>query len=81
MFGTPIIGSDSGAIPELLNSTIGFVCAEEANCVNAISNIDRIESEACRAPAVERFHYLRMARGYVEQYAAEIRSFRTIQNC
>ena len=72
--GTPVIGSDKGAIPELMSSEVGFVCGEEADYINAIANIDRIEPEACRALAIERFHYLQMAGGYIGEYEAEIRN-------
>jgi glycosyltransferase involved in cell wall biosynthesis len=72
MSGTPVIGSDRGAIPELLNAEVGFVCADEADYISAIENVHRIDPEACRKLAMERFHYLQMARGYIGEYEAEI---------
>ncbi len=75
MSGTPVIGSDNGAIPELIDSRVGFVCRDEADYIKAILNIDRIDPAACRSLAVDRFHYLRMARDYVREYETEIRDF------
>src|SRR5262249_50392932 len=37
--GTPVIGSHCGAIPELLPPQAGFVCRDEAQYVNAVTNI------------------------------------------
>ncbi len=51
MSGTPVIGSDKGAIPELMESQVGFICRHETNYIDAISNIDRIDPKACRALA------------------------------
>lgn len=72
MSGTPVICSDNGACPELVTPDVGFVCREEADYLNAVANIDTISPQACRNRAMNNYHYLRMAEGYVEQYKLEI---------
>lgn len=72
MSGTPVIASNNGAIPELLDPLGGFVCADESDYLNAVANIDRIKPADCRRLALERFHYLDMARNYVKEYQREI---------
>jgi len=73
--GTPVICSNRGACPELLASEtakVGFVCEHYSDYIEAIAAIDRISPAACRRHALERFHYLRMARDYVREFIAEI---------
>jgi glycosyltransferase involved in cell wall biosynthesis len=70
--GTPVIGSHWGAIPELLPPHAGFVCRDEAQYVNAITNISSILPADCRRYALDHFHYLDMARAYVKEYALQI---------
>jgi glycosyltransferase involved in cell wall biosynthesis len=72
MSGTPVIASNNGAMPELLDPLGGFVCAGEAEYLNAVANIGRIKPADCRRLALERFHYLDMARNYVREYELEI---------
>jgi glycosyltransferase involved in cell wall biosynthesis len=72
MSGTAVIASDKGAMPELLTSAGGFVCADESAYLDAVANIGRIAPQDCRQLALERFHYLGMARAYVKEYQREI---------
>jgi len=72
MSGTPVIASDRGAMPELLDPLGGFVCAGESEYLNAVANIGRIKPADCRRLALARFHYLDMARNYVKEYEREI---------
>ena len=72
MSGTPVIASDRGAMAEMLNPAVGFVCADESAYLNAVANIARIASADCRRWALQQFHYLSMARAYVKEYQREI---------
>ena len=72
MSGTPVIASNNGAMTELLDPLGGFVCADESDYLNAAANIGRIKPADCRRLALERFHYLDMARNYVKEYQREI---------
>lgn len=72
MSGTPVICSDRGACPEVITGDVGFVCRYETDYLNAIRRISDISPQACRAKAMEKFHYLRMAKDYVAEYEKEI---------
>ncbi|HMG33500.1 MAG TPA: glycosyltransferase [Blastocatellia bacterium] len=72
--GTPVIASDKGAIPELLDRRVGFACSDESDYRAAVENLKRIAPIECRRVALERFHYLAMAQGYVAEYQKEIGS-------
>ncbi len=72
MSGTPVIASTNGAMTELLDPLGGFVCNDEADYLNAVANLRQIKPADCRRLALERFHYLDMARNYVKEYESEI---------
>jgi glycosyltransferase involved in cell wall biosynthesis len=72
MSGTPVIASNRGACPEVVSDDTGFLCSGVEDYLRAIEGVRRISPHACRTRAMTEFHYLRMARGYVEQYAAQI---------
>jgi glycosyltransferase involved in cell wall biosynthesis len=72
MSGTAVIASDRGAMPEMLNPAVGFVCADKSAYLNAVANVGRIAPRDCRRWALEHFHYLSMARAYVKEYQREI---------
>jgi glycosyltransferase involved in cell wall biosynthesis len=72
MSGTPVIAAPMGGIPEMMSSDIGFLCASEDECVAAVERLDKISPDRCREYAIERFHYLRMARDYVKEFELEI---------
>lgn len=72
MSGTPVIASNRGAMPEVLDPLGGFICADETDYLNAVANLGQIKSIDCRQLALSRFHYLDMARKYVTEYEREI---------
>jgi len=74
MSGTPVIASNKGAMPELLQHGGGFVCEDKAAYLEAVTNLETISSADCRRLAWEQFHYLDMARGYLKEYKREIES-------
>jgi glycosyltransferase involved in cell wall biosynthesis len=72
MSGTPVICSNRGACPEIISPEVGFVCGTEQEFVDAISRIKEISPVACRAKALNDYHYMRMAKDYVREYEREI---------
>jgi len=72
MSGTAVIASDRGAMPEMLNPAVGFVCADDSAYLYAVANVGRIAPSDCRRWALEQFHYLSMSRAYVKEYQREI---------
>jgi glycosyltransferase involved in cell wall biosynthesis len=72
MSGTPVIASDKGAMSELLDPSVGFVCSDQPAYLDAVAALGRIAPSDCRRLAMERFHYLEMARSYVREYQREI---------
>jgi glycosyltransferase involved in cell wall biosynthesis len=69
--GTPVIAWPHGSVPELLEDEVtGFLCDDVASAVRAVHALDRIDRAACRRAFDERFTAERMARDYLEIYAA-----------
>ena len=79
MSGTPVIASDRGAMSELLDPLGGFVCADDAEYLDAAANVERIKPADCRRLALARFHYLDMAQNYVKEYEREIEAWSNSQ--
>jgi len=75
MSGTPVIASNRGAMPEVLEPRGGFVCTGESDYLNAVANLGQIKSADCRQLALSRFHYLDMAQNYVREYEREIENW------
>lgn len=59
-------------MPELITADTGFVCREMEDYLRAVDGVGRISPQACRKRAMAEFHYLTMARNYVDQYVAQI---------
>jgi glycosyltransferase involved in cell wall biosynthesis len=74
MSGTPVVCSDLGACGELISPDVGFVCRTQQDYLHALQQVQqrRISPQRCREVAMQRFHYLRMAREYVREYEREI---------
>lgn len=71
--GTPVIGSHSGATPEIIrNGETGFI-VEPNEIADALGKIDTIDRKVCRQDAEERFTLERMA----TEHAAIYRSLTT----
>lgn len=67
--GTPVIAMAHGSIPEVVShGRTGFVVRSEAEAVEAIEQLDRIDLAACRREAVERFSVERMISEYLTLY-------------
>ena len=74
MSGTPVVCSHFGACAELISPDVGFVCRTDGEYLDALQQVHegRILAQRCREVAIERFHYLRMARDYIREYEREI---------
>jgi glycosyltransferase involved in cell wall biosynthesis len=70
--GTPVICSDRGACPELVSARVGYLCSTFGDYVSSLQRLDLISPLACRVFALERYHYLRMARDYLREFEQEI---------
>ncbi|HEY2394001.1 MAG TPA: glycosyltransferase [Candidatus Angelobacter sp.] len=77
MSGTPVICSNHGACEEIITPDVGFVCSTEQDYLAAISRVQEIKPADCRDKAFRDYHYLRMAKDYVEQYRVEIERTRS----
>lgn len=66
--GSPVIVSDRGAMPELVNKEVGFVCKTEQDYINAIKNIDQIDRKKCRKYIENNFTHLIMTDNYLKIY-------------
>lgn len=67
--GTPVIAFDTGALPEIVeHGRTGFIVADEAGMADAIHAAGRIDRQACRRAARERFPLERTTARYLETY-------------
>jgi len=76
MSGTPVICSAEGACPELITPDVGFVCTSREDYLQAVQRVNEISPKKCRFRAMQEFHYLKMARGYYNEYQKELRVFK-----
>lgn len=69
--GTPVIAYRSGALPEVVEDGVtGFLVDNVNEMAEAMGRVHTLSPEACRRRARERFSEERMARQYLELYAA-----------
>lgn len=73
MCGTPVIGSNNGSLPELLNKKIGFNCTTISEYMKAIMIIDTIKPLNCRKEAEERFSSIAAAKKYISLYEKRLK--------
>lgn len=66
--GTPIIGLNSGAIPEIVTPKTGFVVQNADEMAAAIGSVDAISRTACRAEFEARFTLARMCKEHLDLY-------------
>lgn len=72
MSGTPVVCSDRGACPEIIDSSVGFVCSSEDEYVAAIEQIGAIDARVCREKALRDYHYHAMSANYLREYEHEL---------
>jgi glycosyltransferase involved in cell wall biosynthesis len=67
--GTPVIGFDRGSVPEVItHGQNGFIVRTEAEAVEAVRRLDRIDRRAVRRSFERRFTVDAMAGRYLEVY-------------
>lgn len=72
--GTPVIGFERGAVPEVVDDGVtGFVCREEEEMVSAIGALGDVSRATCRSTAEARFSQRALVSAYEDIYAEAIR--------
>ncbi|HET8714066.1 MAG TPA: glycosyltransferase [Gemmatimonadales bacterium] len=66
--GTPVLGTNRGALPEIVTPDVGAIAPTLEEMIAASQTIETRSPEACRAHAERHFTHLRMAEGYVRMY-------------
>jgi glycosyltransferase involved in cell wall biosynthesis len=67
--GTPVVAFRSGALPEVIEDGVtGIIVDSEDEMADAVSRIDQISTECCRATAAARFDAQRMVGDYLNLY-------------
>ena len=67
--GTPVIATDRGSMPELIqDGKIGFLVNNMNEAVKAIHNINQIDRHDCRKLAEDKFSVEKMAEEYEKTY-------------
>lgn len=67
--GTPVLAFPEGAAPEVVqDGKTGFLCADEAEMVKAISRVDEIDRAECRAAVEGYFSAERMVDEHIELF-------------
>jgi glycosyltransferase involved in cell wall biosynthesis len=68
--GTPVIAFALGSMPELIDhGRTGFLVADTAGALSAVSRVTELSRKACRDEAVTRFSAERMVADYAELFA------------
>jgi glycosyltransferase involved in cell wall biosynthesis len=69
LVGTPVIAFRAGSVPEIVDEGVtGYVVDTVEQMADRLRTIDAIDRRACRARALERWSYRRMAAEYVSVY-------------
>jgi len=67
--GTPVISWPRGSVPEVMeNGVTGFIVNSIPAAVAALTKIDKLDRQGCRAVFEKRFSATRMAQDYVKIY-------------
>ena len=71
--GTPVIAWDKGSVREIVEPGVtGFIVSSEAEAAEAVAKAAMLDRSAIRRVFEQRFTADRMARDYVDLYAAQI---------
>jgi glycosyltransferase involved in cell wall biosynthesis len=67
--GTPVLAYRRGSMPELIsNGQTGYVVDTEAEMIEAIQNVTKLDRARCREWVRRRFSVARMVDGYERLY-------------
>jgi glycosyltransferase involved in cell wall biosynthesis len=68
--GTPVVAFRVGALPEVVDDGVtGYLVDDVEQMTEALQRVDRLDSNACRAVARERFDIKRATDAYVSLYS------------
>ncbi len=71
--GTPVLASPYGSLPELVEDVSGHICQSESEFEEWVRRLPSFSPKSCREWAIEKFHYRKMAKAYVEFYERVLR--------
>jgi glycosyltransferase involved in cell wall biosynthesis len=66
--GTPVIATNVGALPEIIDSTCGAIANSLSGLVDAVSSVKLLDPCACRQQVEKRFTHIHMAENYLRYY-------------
>lgn len=66
--GTPVVATRRGALPEIVDSTCGFLCDSFDEFVEALNSANSFEPEICRKRVEEKFTHVLMGEKYISYY-------------
>lgn len=67
-FGSPVIASNYGSIPELINKEVGFISGSESELIDSVKSINDIDRKLCHSYAKDTFNSSIMADNYLKYY-------------
>ncbi|MCK5123572.1 MAG: glycosyltransferase, partial [Candidatus Pacebacteria bacterium] len=75
--GTPVIGFDKAAVPEIVkNNKTGFIVKDFKEMAKAVRRIGEIDRALCRTYVEKYFSVEKMVDGYERVYEKAIRNFK-----
>jgi len=75
LVGTPVIAFSRGSVPEVVEEGVtGYIVSSVEEMAERLRGIRTFDRSACRARAVERWSYRRMAADYVALYERVLRA-------
>ncbi len=75
--GTPVIGFDDGAVPEVIKDGVsGYVVKSTKQMIDGILNLDKISRAVCRKRAENYFSVEKMVGGYLKVYQQVIKDWK-----
>jgi glycosyltransferase involved in cell wall biosynthesis len=79
--GTPVIAFRSGSVPEVVDHGVsGFIVDEEAEAVQAISRLAKLDRRKVRRQFEKRFTARRMAEEYLQHYQTLVQARPQLMN-
>ncbi|UCE18479.1 MAG: glycosyltransferase family 4 protein [Gemmatimonadota bacterium] len=67
-FGSPVLGTPYGSLPELIHSEVGFLSNRVAELVKVLKNLDQFDRKKCHEYVCDSFSATVMAQNYVKLY-------------
>ena len=67
-YGCPVFGTPYGALPEIVNSDVGFLSNKLTELAEAVQNVDAYDRKRCHEYARDTFNSYVMTQKYLEKY-------------